>query len=75
MICGGGARNGGQELTIQAIQATFQIHEMILIGDSSHLGGIVIAYDLGEVRDYVEGLKTVKNLAWRVAETVIKLNP
>lgn len=75
VICVGGARNGGQELTIQAVQAALQIHDMILVGDGSHFGGIVVAYDPGEAKDDEEGLETVKNLARRVAETVIKLNP
>lgn len=35
----GGSRNGGQELTIQAVHAAMMIHDMIIVGDGNHFGG------------------------------------
>ncbi|MBW2989333.1 flavodoxin family protein, partial [Candidatus Woesearchaeota archaeon] len=37
----GGSRNGGQELTIQAIHSWMHVHGMIVVGDNSHFGGTV----------------------------------
>ncbi len=39
----GGSRNGGQELTIQAIHAWMHIQGLIVVGDDNHFGGIVFA--------------------------------
>lgn len=39
----GGARNGGQELTIKDIHAWMLIHGMIIVGDDNHFGGILHA--------------------------------
>lgn len=38
----GGARNGGQEKTIEAIQAWMHIQGMIVVGDDAHFGGIAV---------------------------------
>jgi len=38
----GGARNGGQEKTIEAIHSWMHIHGMIVVGDDSHFGGIAV---------------------------------
>jgi multimeric flavodoxin WrbA len=38
-IAVGGARNGGQELTIQGVHAAMMIHGMIVVGDGEHFGG------------------------------------
>lgn len=38
----GGARNGGQEKAMDAIHAWMHIHGMIVVGDSSHFGGIAV---------------------------------
>lgn len=74
VISVGGGRNGGQELTIQAVQAALQIHDMILVSDGSHFGGTVVATEPSDAVKDDNGLETVKNLARRVAETVLKLN-
>ncbi|HPT36804.1 MAG TPA: flavodoxin family protein [Methanothrix sp.] len=36
----GGSRNGGQEKTLETIQAWMHIHGMIIVGDDAHFGGI-----------------------------------
>lgn len=38
----GGARNGGQEKAMESIHAWMHIHGMIVVGDSSHFGGIAV---------------------------------
>ncbi len=38
----GGARNGGQEKAIETIHAWMHIQGMIVVGDSSHFGGIAV---------------------------------
>lgn len=38
----GGARNGGQEKAMDAIHAWMHIHGIIVVGDSSHFGGIAV---------------------------------
>lgn len=55
----GGSRNGGQELTIQAVQAWMYIQGMIVVGDDNHFGGIAWApIDKDE-----QGQKTIKATA------------
>jgi len=39
----GRSRNGGQELTIQAIHSFMHIHGMIVVGDNNHFGGTIAA--------------------------------
>jgi multimeric flavodoxin WrbA len=62
----GGSRNGGQELTIQAIQSWMHIHGMIVVGDGAHFGGI--ATKPVETDDV--GLKTVRDTANMLCETL-----
>ena len=38
----GGSRNGGQEKTVEAIQAWMHIQGMIVVGDDAHFGGIAV---------------------------------
>jgi len=38
----GGARNGGQEKAMESIHAWMHIQGMIVVGDSSHFGGIAV---------------------------------
>jgi multimeric flavodoxin WrbA len=38
----GGARNGGQEKTLETVQAWMHIHGMIVVGDDAHFGGIAV---------------------------------
>ena len=71
----GASRNGGQELTLQNIHAAMMIHDMILISDgcnTSHFGGTV--WNVGEDKEDENGLKTIRSLAKRMAETMKLLN-
>ncbi|HUS76165.1 MAG TPA: flavodoxin family protein [Methanothrix sp.] len=38
----GGARNGGQEKTLETVHAWMHIHGMIIVGDDAHFGGIAV---------------------------------
>lgn len=67
-IAVGGSRNGGQELTIQAIHSWMHVHGMIVVGDMSHFGGIALKpVDSDEV-----GLKTVKDTVTLMCETLAR---
>lgn len=68
-IATGGSRNGGQEFTINAIHAWMHIHGMLVVGDSSHFGGIVVK----PVESDEVGLKTVKDTVNMVCETLERL--
>jgi len=70
----GGARNGGQELTIQSVQSVLFCHQMLLIGEgkpSSHRGATVWSGCPGGVENDEWGLSTAKNLGRRVAEVAL----
>ena len=72
----GGARNGGQELTIQSVQAALLCQEMIIVGDGAptgHFGATVWSGGKGEVTDDEFGMATVRNLGRRVAEVALSL--
>jgi multimeric flavodoxin WrbA len=68
----GGARNGGQELTIQSIQAALFCQELIIVGEtrpSAHFGpGVWNNKDFAQVTDDEIGMETVKHLGRRVAD-------
>jgi multimeric flavodoxin WrbA len=72
----GGARNGGQELTIQSVQAILMCHEMIIVGDgrpTAHRGATL--WNQGDDISGDEfGLKTARNLGRRVAEVAARRN-
>jgi len=73
----GGARNGGQALTIQSIQTALFCQEMIVVGESrptAHFGAGVWnnkAFD-GVTNDEV-GMAATKNLGRRVAQVTLAL--
>lgn len=68
----GGARNGGQELTIKSIQTALFSQEMIVVGETrptAHFGPAAWANKaFGEVTKDEVGMAAVKNLGRRVAE-------
>lgn len=77
VIAVGSNRNGGQELTINAVQQCLMTHEMILVGDgrpTAHRGATVMNVKDDVSTDTV-GVETLKNLGRRAAEVVLKLNP
>ena len=72
----GGARNGGQELTIQSVQTALLCQEMILVGDgqpTAHFGATVWNNGKDSVTEDAFGMATTKNLGRRVAELALRL--
>jgi len=72
----GGARNGGQELTIQSVQAALMCQEMIVVGDgrpTGHFGATVWNSGKGDVTDDEFGMATTRNLGRRVAEVALRM--
>lgn len=72
----GGARNGGQELTIQSVQAALMCQEMIVVGDgrpTGHFGATVWSGGEGGVTEDAFGMATARNLGRRVAEIALRM--
>jgi len=72
----GGARNGGQETTIQSVQAALMCQEMVVVGDgrpTAHTGATLFNPGNDDVSGDQFGLSTAKNLGRRVAEVAIRL--
>lgn len=72
----GGVRNGGQELTIQAVQAALLCHDMICVSDgqpTAHFGGTVFSGVPGGVEQDEFGLQTARHLGRRVAEVAVRM--
>lgn len=72
----GGVRNGGQELTIQAVQAALLCHDMILVSDgrpTAHFGATAFSGAEGGVDRDDFGLQTARGLGTRVAEVALML--
>ena len=71
----GGVRNGGQELTLQAIRAAMLCHDMICVGDgrdTGHFGAALFSGVEGGVEADDIGLTTARNLGRRVAEVALR---
>jgi multimeric flavodoxin WrbA len=67
----GGVRNGGQELTIQAVQAALLCHDMLLVSDgrpTAHFGAALWSGGAGGIAGDGIGLDTARNLGRRVVE-------
>ena len=72
----GGVRNGGQELTIQAIHAAMLCHDMVVVSDgrpTAHFGAALWSGGGQGVADDNIGLETARNLGRRVAEVCRRL--
>ena len=72
----GGARNGGQEITIQSVQAALFCQEMIIVGDArpgGRIGATVWNDGNGDVTKDEFGMATATNLGRRVAEVALQL--
>ena len=72
----GGVRNGGQELTIQAIHAAMLCHDMVVVSDgrpTAHFGAALWSGGGQGVADDNIGLETAQNLGRRVAEVCRRL--
>jgi multimeric flavodoxin WrbA len=73
----GGARNGGQEIAIQAVHAAMLCQDMIIVGDGAplcHFGGAVHAWDAESAARDETGLETARNLGKRVAELASRVH-
>lgn len=68
VIAVGGSRNGGQELTIQAVHAAMMIHDIIIVGDGDHFGGAAWANHPDGYEGDTTGIATAKNLGRRMGE-------
>lgn len=73
-IAVGGSRNGGQELTIQAVHAAMMIHDMIIVGDGDHFGGAAWGNHPDGYQGDTVGIATAKNLGRRMAEIAGKMH-
>ena len=73
----GGARNGGQELTIQSVQAALFCQQMVLVGEappSSHFGAAVWNdKNKSDVTQDACGMASAKALGRRVAELAVRM--
>lgn len=72
----GGVRNGGQEMTIQSVQAALLCQEMVIVGDgrpTAHTGATVWSAG-GDITKDEFGLSTARNLGRRVAQVALKLS-
>jgi multimeric flavodoxin WrbA len=71
----GGARNGGQELTIQSIQTALFCQEMIVVGESrptAHFGpGVWSNREFEQITDDEVGMTATRNLGRRVAQVAL----
>jgi len=67
-IAVGGSRNGGQELTIQAIHAGMMIHDMIIVGDGDHFGGTAWGKHPDGYEADLVGIGTARKLGSRMVE-------
>jgi multimeric flavodoxin WrbA len=76
VVAVGGMRNGGQELTIQTVQAALLAQEMILVGDgrpTAHRGATLWNSANDDISGDEVGLSTAKNLGRRVAEVALRV--
>jgi len=72
----GGSRNGGQEATLQSVQASLFCQEMIVVGNGrpgARFGATVWSGAKGGVTQDEYGMKTARNLGRRVAEMILRL--
>jgi len=67
-IAVGGSRNGGQEMTIQAVHAAMMIHDMIIVGDGDHFGGTAWGNHPDGYQSDTVGIATARNLGRRMVE-------
>ena len=73
VITVGGSRNGGQELTIQAVHAAMMIHDMIIVGDGDHFGGTAWANHPDGYQEDTFGITTAKNLGRRMSDVALMM--
>ncbi len=67
----GGVRNGGQEITIQSIQASLTGQDVVLVGSGKPTGRIgATLWNQGKIENDEFGTRTAENLGARIAEMV-----
>lgn len=72
----GGVRNGGQELTIDAIHSAMYCQEMIVVGDArptAHAGAALWNDGQDNIEQDEAGIAVAQNLGRRVAEVALKV--
>jgi multimeric flavodoxin WrbA len=72
----GGARNGGQEITIQSVQAALLCQEMIIVGDArpgARIGATIWNAGKDDVTRDEFGMAGARNLGRRVAEVALQI--
>jgi multimeric flavodoxin WrbA len=77
VIAVGGARNGGQEMTVRSVQVALMSQQLIVVGDappSGHWGGTAWSGAEGGVEKDESGLATARNLGRRIAGVVKMLH-
>jgi len=75
-IAVGGFRNGGQEPSIQTIQAAMLAQDMVIVGDgmpTAHFGGAGCSGGEGGVEADEMGLTTAQGVGRRVAEVALRM--
>jgi len=73
----GGVRNGGQELTIQAVQASMLCHDMVCVGGgarAAHFGATLVSNEQKGIECDEIGLETARKIGRRVAGLAVSLN-
>ena len=73
----GGVRNGGQELTIQAVQAAMFCHDMVCVGGgtkAAHFGAALVSNEQKGVECDKIGIETAKDIGRRVTGLAMLLN-
>ncbi|MCD6174369.1 MAG: flavodoxin family protein [Planctomycetes bacterium] len=73
----GGVRNGGQELTIQAVQAAMFCHDMVCVSGSTraaHFGAALVSDEQKGIECDEIGIETAKDMGYRVANLAMLLN-
>ncbi len=69
----GGVRNGGLELTVQAVHAAMLCHDMMVVSDgmpTSHCGGALYSGGEGGIENDEQGLAMARNLGKRIASLI-----
>jgi multimeric flavodoxin WrbA len=77
VIAVGGVRNGGQELTIQTVQAAMLVQDMVVVSEgkpTSHYGATLWNGHPDGIEKDAFGLETARNLGKRVAEVSVKMH-
>ncbi len=77
VIAVGVVRNGGQELTIQAVQSAMLIQDMVVVSEgrpTSHYGATLWSGHPDGIEKDAFGLETARNLGKRVAEVAARMH-